>query len=108
MKNEHIPTWKTFALNIFLFLALPVGAYFLFDASGFTGWLLDTFPAPGIHHWNHPNARIPHLNKFIYVVCHSGIAHIFACASLHFLFNALGNLKCILTHHHGSGNGSRS
>jgi hypothetical protein len=98
--SSHLPTWKSLGYNIIMTPLLPIMAYFVFDHSGFTTWILTQFPCPPLSLWNSPNINIPVINKLIFTIFHGGVAHIFACASLHFIFNALNDLKCLLTHKH--------
>ncbi len=98
--SSHLPTWKSLATNIILAFLLPILAFIVFDASGFTSYILMKYPCPEVVHWNNPNFHLPYLNKFIYTIFHGGVAHIFACASLHFIYNAMKDAKCLLTHSH--------
>lgn len=95
MNKQHIPTWRTFRNNILLFVVTPVAAYFLFDATGITSWILNAFPAED---WD--NSGYPHISRMLHSIFHGGTTHLFACASLHFLYNAISDLRCILTHKH--------
>ena len=99
MKNEHIPKWKDFFGKIILAFLLPVLAYFIFDASGFSGWLLHKFPSPPLH-FTDAFSKSPHINNMVYLIFHSGVTHIFACVSVDILYHAFGDLRCILFHKH--------
>ena len=91
--DTHIPTWKNFLANLCLGLFTPILAFIVFDMPGFTEFVCDTW---GQHGKTDPTQ----FNKMIDLIFHSGMTHIFACASLHFFYNALRNFWCILFHKH--------
>ena len=98
--SDHLPTWKSLLFNLIMTPLLPILAYFIFDASGITTWILTQFPCPELIDWNSENFNVPNINRFVFTIFHGGMAHIFACASLHFLYNAFNDARCLLTHKH--------
>jgi len=96
-QDKHLPTWKSFFINIMFFFGLPILTYFIFDASGFTQFILEFFPVEEEDLWS---SSISQTSRFVNLVFGHGVTHIFACASLHFLFNAVNDLRCLLFHKH--------
>ncbi|MCK5616238.1 hypothetical protein KAR91_80995 [Candidatus Pacearchaeota archaeon] len=94
--NDHIPTWKNVIINILLGVFTPVLAFIVFDMPGGTEFILDKWGS-------HGKVDPSQFNRMINSIFHSGVTHIFACASLHFFYNSIIGIWCILFHKHKSG-----
>lgn len=103
----HLPTWRSFLFNLVLIFLVPFSLYLLFDATGLTFFIIDRTRDVG-HSFFHPTlfgedrgySMIDHVKIFLYLVFHSGAAHIAACASSHFIIQAVKDLHCLLFHKH--------
>lgn len=81
--EKHLPTWKSFGWNILLMVLTPTLAYILLDLTGITKGFLVIFPF-----------------EMFEMIFSEGAVHIFACAALHFLYNAMKDLSCLIKHDH--------
>lgn len=91
--DTHIPTLRSVFSNLLLGIFTPAIAFVVFDMSGFTEMILDIW---GEHGKTDPKQ----FNKMIDLIFHSGMTHIFACASLHFFYNSIKGVWCIIFHKH--------